>query len=218
LSRDVERGQGSLIDEAADAQAVADLVAREAVEKFLVEGCIAGAAGRKIAFDDEMLPDRGDLGARVARTQRDLLGHELPAAGRRDFAIALNGELERGDRALAHERHVEPVVRAQAVVEIGADLLAARLLVRRDGAAIGEAAIGIETLREGYLRRRQHCGKHDRRECLRGETLCGAPSCRAHDGHSRKSVPRSSPALRRHKFRPWCQKMDDPDGARNGQR
>ncbi len=171
-------------------------------------------AGRKIAFDDEMLPDRGDLGARVARAQRHLLRHERPAAGRRDLTIALNGELERGDGGVAHERDVEAVVGAEAVVKFGADLLPARLLLGRDGAAIGEAAIGIETLRQGCLRRRRG-GKQDRREGLRGETLCGAPSCRAHDGHWQKSVPRSSPNLWRHKFRLWWQKMDDPGGLGN---
>ena len=36
-----------------------------------------------------------------------------------------------GDRRLADERHVDAVGGAQAIVEIGAHLLAARLLLRR---------------------------------------------------------------------------------------
>ena len=51
-----------------------------------------------------------------------------PAAVGHDLAITLDGLLERGDRGLADERHVDAVGGAQAIVEIGAHLLAARLL------------------------------------------------------------------------------------------
>jgi hypothetical protein len=188
LCRHVERGQGPLVDETADAQAVPDLVAREPVEKLLVEGSAAAPVGGHIALFDETAPDPFDFGTRVAGTERHLLRHGIPAAGRHDVPVALNGKLDRGDRGLAHERAVEAVVGAQAVVEFGALLLASRFLLRRDRPAIGEARIGIEALREGSLRRQQACCKQGR-----GEGLCverrGAPSCRARDNHARKKRP-----------------------------
>ena len=61
---------------------------------------------RQISFDDEMLPDRGDLGAGVATPERHLLAGGGPAAGGNDLPITLDSLLERGDLACAHERHV----------------------------------------------------------------------------------------------------------------
>ena len=136
---------------------------------------------------------------------------ELVSPGGDDLPVALNGKLDRGDRGLAHERAVEAVVGAQAVIEFGALLLAARFLLGRDRTAIGEARIGIEALREGSRRRQQACCKQGRREGLRVERR-GAPSCRARDNHARKKAslalacPCSSAALSRHESRYWCQK------------
>ena len=100
---------------------------------------------------------------------------------------------ERGDRGLAHERHVEAIVGAQAIVEIGAHLLAARLLLGRDRAAIGEAAIGVEgvlgkRLRSAGPRQQQRAGRQN----LCGKPRRGAPSCRT----CRRSFSRKLPSLR----------------------
>ena len=158
--------------------------------------------------------DRGDLAAGVALTQRHLLGGDGPAAGGHDLAIALDGLLEPGDRGLAHERHVDAVGGAQAIVEVGAHLLAARLLFRRDRAAIGEAAIGIEgTLRQGRLAAEQRdseqgCSRKD----LCSEARAWRAVCRLVSGHSARSFPRFRSRLPPvHRFRRWCQKMDEPE-------
>src|SRR4029450_9134617 len=94
------------------------------------------------------------------------------------------------------ESGVEAVFRAQAVIEFGALLLAARFLLGRDGPAIGEARIGIEALREGCYRRQQACGKQARREGLCVERR-GAPSWRARDKHPRKNASLAWRALLR---------------------
>ena len=123
-----------------------------------------------------MLPDSGDLGAGVATPERHLLSGGGPAAGGNDLPVTLDSLLQRGDLAGAHERDVDAVGRAQPIVEIGPHLLPARLLLGRDRAAVGEAAIRVERVL-GESRRRDQRSQQGRRDGLGRKTRRGAPSC-----------------------------------------
>ena len=154
------------VDEAADAKAVPDLEAGEPLEEFLIEGRVAPGAALNVALDDEVLPDGGDVRAGVARPDRHLVGRDRPAALRHDLAVMCDRLLERCDLRRAHERRVDAVGRAQAIVEIGAQLIALLLLLGRDRAAVGEAAEWIEGIEGGGLMR----SKHEKRALQDGDT------------------------------------------------
>ena len=220
--RHAERCERARIDEAADAQPVPDLEAGEPLEEFLVEGRVAPRAALNVALDDEVLPDGGDVGARIPRPQGDLVGRHGPAALRGDLLIALDRLLQSRQRSFAHERHVDAVGGAQPVIEIAAHLIALLPLLRRDRAAIGEAAERIERV-EGARRMRPRDEKaalQDRKTCrdarhAHGEATC----CAALHRHGRiKGMIRWRKnglrgGLQRAKLRglrfpvcgPWCQ-------------
>jgi hypothetical protein len=167
----VEGGKRTRIDETRNAETIPDLEARESLEKFLVEGRVVFGPPGDVALDDEMSPDGGDLGSSFALPERDLIARHRPAAGRDDLTITLDRLLKRGNGGLAHERHVDAVAGAQAVIEIGPHLLALFPLLGRDRAAVGKAVEGIERV-EGARRLGRQREQSGRQRKQRSDT-CG---------------------------------------------
>jgi len=71
------------------------------------------------------------------------------------LAVAFDRLLKRGDGGVAHERHVDTVGGAQAIVEIGAQLFALFPLLGRDRTAIGEGVERIERIESARSLRHQ---------------------------------------------------------------
>jgi hypothetical protein len=163
---DIERAESSLIDESRDAQTVANLKPRQSVEESGVESGAFAGLGVQVPLDDEMLLDRGDLGAGIAGTKGHLAVDGRPTAVGGDLPVALDRLLQAGNGGFAHERHVHAVTGAQPLIEIRAPFLTPVLLLLSDWAAVGKRAVRIERIERtrvglpGDEREREQHNKH----------------------------------------------------------
>ena len=162
LRRDIEGGVGARIEKAADAEAVADLEAGKPILKLAVEHRAHPAVTGKIAGQRKLASRGNDLGPGVAQPKRRVPRHRRPAAGSYDLPIALDALLQRRDRGFADEGHAHGIAGTEPVVELGARLIAPRLLLGRErrNIAVIERIERIEDAGDRRRRRqsaKQHC-------------------------------------------------------------
>jgi hypothetical protein len=112
-----------------------------------------------IAGQRELASRGHDLGARIAGPEGSVPRHRRPAAGRHDLPIALDGLLQRCGSGVADEGHAHGIAGTEPVVELGARLIASRLLLgrKRCNMAVIERIERIEDA--GYGRRRRQSAK-----------------------------------------------------------